>query len=316
VDFTPQIGFQVKLPTMSTQSFLSRLRHNDLLVADGATGTTLIARGLPVGLTAENWVMDRPDQIIQLHKDFINSGANIILTSTFSATPIRLKGTSLVGKSDAINHTAVKLAKSAVGDSPVFIAGSLGPIGQLLKPFGPLEPEDVTTAYAQQARALTAAGVDLLVIETQFDLGEIKAAVKGARSASKLPLVVSISYDRGKRTMMGVSPSQAARELQELPIDMMGINCGHSLEENLQNLVELRNATTKPIWFKPNAGLPRIDSSGNTIYEITPDGMGAQVPAWLAAGAQVVGGCCGTSPEHLAEISRQVASQRLGQVNQ
>ena len=153
------------------------------------------------------------------------------------------------------------------------------------------------------------------MIETQFDLGEIKAAVKGARSASKLPLVVSISYDRGKRTMMGVSPSQAARELQELPIDMLGINCGHSLEENLQNLVELRSATTKPIWFKPNAGLPRIDSSGNTIYEITPDGMGSQVPAWLAAGAQVVGGCCGTSPEHLVEISSQVASQRLGQIN-
>jgi 5-methyltetrahydrofolate--homocysteine methyltransferase len=107
--------------------------------------------------------------------------------------------------------------------------------------------------------------------------------------------------------MMGVSPSQAGKELAGLPVDLVGINCGHSLEENLQDLIELHKVTSKPIWFKPNAGLPRFDSSGKTGYDVTPQEMAAQVPAWLAEGAQIVGGCCGTTPEHLAEIARKVA---------
>ena len=291
---------------MVTQSFLSRIKNNNFLVADGATGTNLIARGLSGGMTAESWVIEQPMNIIQLHKDFINSGADIILTSTFSATSIRLKGTSLEGKADEINRKAVELAQAAVNGSQVYIAGSIGPVGQLLKPYGPLEFEEVRTAYTQQANSLSEAAVDLLVVETQFDLSEIKAAIQGIRSVSSLPLVVSLSYDRGKRTMMGISPNQAGKELEELPVDVIGINCGRSLAENLQNLIDIRQITTKPIWFKPNAGLPHLDSMGKTVYDVTPQGMGSQAPSWLAAGAQVVGGCCGTTPEHLAEISKNV----------
>ncbi len=294
---------------MVNQSFVSRIKNNKILVADGATGTSLMARGLPDGVTAEFWVIEQPGKIIQLHKDFINAGADIILTSTFSATSIRLKGSSLEGKSDEINRRAVELARTAVEGTQVYIAGSLGPVGQLLKPYGPLEFEEVRTAYTQQARSFSEAGVDLLVVETQFDLGEIKAAIQGIRSVSSLPLVVSLSYDRGKRTMMGISPNQAGKELEDLPVDVIGINCGRSLEENLQNLVDLRQNTKKPIWFKPNAGLPHLDSHGKTVYDVTFVQMGSLVPSWLAAGAQVVGGCCGTSPEHLAEISRNVKLQ-------
>lgn len=291
---------------MVNQSFLSQINNNKILVSDGATGTNLIARGLPGGETSETWVIEQPDKIIQLHKDFINAGADIILTSTFSATSIRLQGSSLEGKADDINRKAVELAKAAIDGSQVFIAGSLGPVGQLLKPYGPLEFEEVSTAYAKQARSLSEAGADLLVVETQFDLVEIKAAIQGIRSVSNLPLVVSLSYDRGKRTMMGVSPSQAGKELEGLTVDVIGINCGRSLEENLLNLVEIKQITTKPIWFKPNAGLPHLDSLGKTVYEVTPEGMGSLAPSWLAAGAQIVGGCCGTSPEHLAEIVKNV----------
>ncbi len=298
---------------MPTQSILSRIKNNEILIADGATGTNLIARGLPAGLTAETWVMEQPERIIQLHQEFIHAGADIILTSTFSATPIRLKGSSFDGKADLVNRKAVDLARSAIGNLPVFVAGSLGPVGQLLKPYGPLEPDEVKAAYAQQASALSESGVDLLLIETQFDLAEIKSAIQGIRETSSLPLVVSLSYDRGKRTMMGVSPSQAGRELDGLPVDLVGINCGRSLEENLENLVELRKATTKPIWFKPNAGLPHLDSLGKTQYDITPQGMGSLVPSWMSAGAQIIGGCCGTSPEHLAEISARVNKQNKPQ---
>ncbi len=275
-------------------------------MADGATGTNQIARGLPSGLTAESWVMDHPDRVTQLYDDFVRAGADIILTSTFSASSFRLKNSPLDGKSDLVNKKAVELAKSAAGAAQVYIAGSLGPVGQLIKPYGPLSFDEVKTAYADQARSISDSGADLLVIETQFDMNEVTAAIDGARQVSNLPLVVSLSYDRGRRTMMGVSPTSAAKQLEALPVDMIGINCGRSLDENLNNLVELRQATTKPIWFKPNAGLPHLDSQGKTVYDLTPDAMGALVQSWLDAGAQIVGGCCGTTPEHLREIASHV----------
>jgi 5-methyltetrahydrofolate--homocysteine methyltransferase len=291
---------------MPDQSFLSRIKNRDVLVADGATGTNLIDRGLPSGLTAESWVMEHPDRVILLHQDFISAGADIVLTSTFNASSIRLKNTSLDTKSDMVNKRAVELAKSAVGVAQVYVAGSLGPVGQLIKPYGPLSLDEVRTAYSEQARALTDAGADLLVIETQFDINEVNVAVEGVRQVSTLPLVVSFSYDRGRRTMMGISPTQAARQLNILPVDVLGINCGHSLEENLQNLIELRDLTSKPIWFKPNAGLPHLDPTGKTVYDVTPEAMGLLVQSWLDAGAQIVGGCCGTSPDHLRQISSHV----------
>jgi 5-methyltetrahydrofolate--homocysteine methyltransferase len=290
---------------MPKQSILSRIKNNEVLVADGATGTNLIARGLPSGKTPETWIMEDPDQVIQLHKDFINSGADILLTSTFSATPLRLKGSTLEGKSVEVNRKAVELVKEAIGNAPIYIAGSLGPVGQLIKPFGPLEFDEVMSSYSEQARALSEAGVDILVIETQFDMSEIKAAIQGVHEVSNLPVVASLSYDRGRRTMMGVSPSQAGKELSDQPIDLIGINCGRSLEDNLQDLIELHKVTNKPIWFKPNAGLPHLDSSGQTVYDVSPQEMAAQVLAWLAEGALIVGGCCGTSPGHLAEIARR-----------
>ncbi len=291
---------------MRENTFLSRIKNNEHLVADGATGATLMARGLPAGATSETWVMEQPERIIQLHKEFISAGAQIILTSTFSGSSIRLKGSHLDGMSDQVNRKAVELAHQAAEGTQTYIAGSMGPVGQLIKPYGTLELSEVQEAYAGQARSLTEAGVDLLVIETQFDMSEVKAAIQGVRSVSELPLVVSLSYDRGRKTMMGISPSQAGKELQDLPVDVVGINCGRSLDENLQNLVELKQVTSKPIWFKPNAGLPHIDATGKTSYETTPEMMGAQVPAWLESGAQVIGGCCGTSPEHLQKLSQHI----------
>lgn len=291
---------------MNKHTFLEILHSGRQIVSDGATGTNLIARGLPHGTTAENWVIDQPEQIVRLHAEFIAAGADLILTSTFGATPLRLAGSSLAGRAAEVNQRAVELARQAIGTLPVWIAGSLGPVGGLLKPYGPLEVADVTASYAEQARALADAGADLLAIETQFDLTEAKAAIQGVRSVTDLPLICSFSYDRGRRTMMGVSPTQAARQLADLGIQAIGINCGRSLEENLQNLVELRQATGLPIWFKPNAGLPHVDEQNRTAYSVTPAEMGALAPAWLEAGAQIIGGCCGTTPEHLTHIARAV----------
>jgi len=287
-------------------TFRDRIKSGDVLVSDGATGTNLLARGLPRGVAAETWVMEQPDKIMQLVSDFIEAGADIVLTCTFGASPLRLEETELSGSSIEVNRRAVEIARQAIQDRPVYLGASIGPTGRLLKPYGPLDEEDAFDAYAEQVTALEQAGVDLLVVETQFSLEEARAAVRACHAVGNLPVVCSFSFDRGTRTMMGVKPSQMASELAPLGVDLLGINCGRSLEENLQALKELRQATDLPIWFKPNAGMPEIDENGQARYAITPEEMASKVDDWLAAGAQVVGGCCGTTPEHLRAIARRV----------
>lgn len=291
---------------MSKVPFLQRLDAGEVLISDGATGTNLFARGLPRGLTPENWLFDQPEQILRLHHDFIFAGADIILTDTFGASSIRLQGSSLEGRADEVNRRAAALALQAAQDTSTLVGGSMGPLGQLLKPLGPLAPEEAFASYAEQANALSEAGVDLLVIETQFDIAEATAAIQAARSVSHLPIVASFSYDRGRKTMMGVSPTKAGAKLTELKVDVIGINCGRSLEENLANLVELHQVVTLPIWFKPNAGLPHLDDNNNPTYDFTPQQMGEQATNWVNAGAQIIGGCCGTSPTHLQYIAQAI----------
>jgi 5-methyltetrahydrofolate--homocysteine methyltransferase len=287
-------------------SFLERLQAGQVLVADGATGTNLQQRGLGHGTPSERWVLENPDQIVRLHRDFVTAGTDIILTSTFGATTIRLEQAGLAARSAEINRKAVALARQAAEGTQTLVGGSIGPTGQLLKPLGPLEEADAFTAFATQAMELSEAGVDLLVIETQFDLGEAKTAIRAIRSVTQVALVVSFSYDRGTRTMMGVRPAVMVAELADLGVNVLGINCGRSLEDNRKALVELRSATALPIWFKPNAGLPVLDEEANPTYTVSPEQMGAEAPAWVVAGAQIVGGCCGTSPAHLRAIARAI----------
>jgi len=289
---------------MST--FLEHLRSGQLLIADGATGSNLQMRGLEQGTPSEVWVMENPDPIVRLHRDFVEAGANLVLTSTFGGTALRLEHANLQDRMAELNQRAVALARQAANGAPLFVGGSMGPIGQLLEPLGPLPRVDAVREYAAQASALTAGGADVLVIETQFDLGEATAAIEGARSASALPIVCSFSFDMGKRTMMGHAPSEIAKELTALGVDVIGVNCGKSLDENLANLSEMRAVTNKPLWMKPNAGLPRMGDDDVAIYDVTPAIMGEHAKQWVAAGAQIVGGCCGTSPEHLRAIAQTV----------
>ena len=235
--------------------FIERIKNGDVLVSDGATGTNLQQRGLARGEATESWVLNRPQEILALAQSFVAAGADLILTCTFGATSIRLQAANLQDQVEAINLRAVEIARQAVSPSKGFVAGSIGPTGQMLQPYGTLSYEEAFAAYKQQAALLAQAGVDLLVIETQFDINEAKAAVMAVRSVSDLPLVCSVSFDRGKRTMMGVSPAQVAQEIGALAVDLLGINCGRSLEDNLAALKLLRAETDKPLWFKPNAGL-------------------------------------------------------------
>jgi 5-methyltetrahydrofolate--homocysteine methyltransferase len=289
---------------MATNRFLERLQSGEVLVLDGATGTNLQRRGLPIGMPSDLWVLDNPEGVMQLHRDFLQAGSDILLTDTFGSSRLHLGHAGLVERFEQTNRRAVQLASQVVEGTPALVGGSLGPLGEMLEPYGPLPEAEAHKAYAEQARILAEEGVDLLVVETQFDLNEARAAIRGAKSVCDLPVVCSFSYDRGTRSMMGVKPAQAGKELADEGIVAVGINCGRSLEDNFKALNELRAATGLPIWFKPNAGMPRTDEEGRLHYDVTPEMMAEQVPQWVAAGARLVGGCCGTSPEHLAAIAR------------
>lgn len=285
--------------------FLQRLNTGEILISDGATGTNLQERGLERGTPSEHWVLQKPEMIVKLHKDFINAGADILLTSTFSANRHRISA-ELRDKVDEVNKHAVLLAREAIGDKSIFLAGSIGPLGKLLDPFGTLSRQEGLDAYTEQAKALSNAGVDLIVIETQFDINEANIAIEAVRSVSDKPLVCSFSFDRGVYTMMGINPPKMKEGLYIAKIDVLGINCGRSLEDNLQALKELSCITQIPIWFKPNAGMPIVDDMGDIKYSITPKQMGKASQDWIENGAQIIGGCCGTTPEHLSQIAKFV----------
>ena len=292
-----------------TTSFVERLQAGEVLVADGATGTNLQAVGLPPGTTPEEWVFTEPDRIRALQRSFVEAGSDLILTCTFGGTRIRLKETPFADRAAALNRRAVELAREAAGDRTL-IGGSLGPLGSLLKPFGPIEYDEAVAAYAEQAEALNAGGVDVLVLETHFALDEAQAAVEGARQVSQLPIVVSFSYDRGVRTMMGVKPTQVAEKFKTLGVTAVGANCGTTLE-NMEKIVQEYAAAASGlfIWAKPNAGLPSVEAAtGRSVYSVTPEQMGDFAKRYVALGARIVGGCCGSTPAHVKAIAQAVKS--------
>lgn len=294
-----------------SENFRDVLARGDRLVSDGATGTNYQMRGLERGQAPEQWLYDAPDKVIALHRDFILAGANIILTNTFGSTAMRLAETGISESAAQVNRRAVELACQAIHGERVWVAGSIGPSGALLEPFGALSREDAVAQFGAQAQALAEGGVDLIVIETQFDLGEATAAFEGARAATTVPIIVSFSFDMGTNTMMGLKAAQVAKEMTLLGADAVGVNCGRSLDENLVNLQAMRAATNLPVWMKPNAGLPRMTDDDVAIYDVTPELMGEAAERWLEAGAQIIGGCCGTSPQHLRAIAQAVERLRV-----
>ena len=289
--------------------FLERLNTGEIMVADGATGTNLQAMGIKPGTPPEDLVMDDPDTILKLASAFVEAGSDIILTCTFGGTGLRMKESKYAGRAPEVNKRAVELAREAASSrDDVLVAGSMGPTGALMKPFGPLTPEEVTATYAEQAQALAEGGVDLLLIETMFAFDETDAAFEGARSVTDLPIVVSFSYDRGVATMMGVKPKNVIKKYQDMGAALVGANCGTTLE-NMEKIITEYSETVPafPLWAKPNAGLPEMDLETDiATYKVTPEEMGEFAKKYVALGARVVGGCCGSTPEHVAGIVEAV----------
>ncbi len=294
--------------------FLERLNTGEILVADGATGSNLQKMGLKPGRPPEDLIIDNPDIILNLARSFVEAGSDIILTCTFGGTRMRMKDSKYQDRTPEVNVRAAELArKAASARSDVLVAGSMGPVGALIKPYGPLEAEEVTATFAEQARALADGGVDLLLIETMFAFEETTAAFEGARSVTDLPIVVSFSYDRGTRSMMGVKPKDVIKKYSEMGAALVGANCGTTLE-NMEAVVKEYAATAPnfPLWVKPNAGVPRMDiETEQGVYDMGPEDMAAYSLKYVELGARVVGGCCGNTPEHVAAIAKVVKKQSV-----
>jgi 5-methyltetrahydrofolate--homocysteine methyltransferase len=294
----------VVVPVSATEtSFEQRLAQKGVLVADGATGTNYQSMGMEPGLAPEEWLFVAPDRVVELHRAFADAGADILLTCTFGATPLRLAEGPLAGRAREVNLRAAELAREGAGPDRL-VAGSLGPTGMLIEPYGLLNREDAAAAYAEQAEALAEGGVDLLVLETIFAVEEAVWAVEGITSSSSLPLVVSFSFDMGTRTMMGLAPTDAVEAVVGLGVAGVGTNCGRSLADADLVVAEvLAAAGDVPVWVKPNAGVPKIVGA-EVVYEAGPEMLADHVARYVEQGARIVGGCCGSTPEHIAAIAR------------
>jgi 5-methyltetrahydrofolate--homocysteine methyltransferase len=285
---------------------LDALEAGTILVADGATGTMLQAAGLPVGQPGEAWVLERPEEIVTLHRRYIEAGSQLILTSTFGGTRTRLEKAGLGDQAEEIARRAAGLAREAGGDE-IYVGGDIGPTGEMMAPLGRLTYEAAVDAFAEQARGLAAGGVDCIYVETMSDLNEARAAVEGAQQVSDLPLFVTFSFDTHGRTGMGVTPAQAAGTMAGMGVAGVGANCGHAPEEVLDFLPQMEAAAPGLYLIaKPNAGIPRLVKR-QAVYDAGPERMADLARQYVVLGASIVGACCGSSPEHIAAIRRAVA---------
>lgn len=277
------------------------LSAGQLLVADGATGTMLMAAGLPAGTAPELWNVEQPTQILALHGAYLEAGSQIILTNTFGGSRIKLGKFGLGERAVELNRAAAQLARQAA-EGKAYVAGDIGPSGELMAPMGPLTFETALAAFTEQAAALAEGGVDLIWVETMTDLSEATAAVKAAKQVTDLPVFCSLSFERKARTMMGVSGKQAAEKLWPMGLAAIGANCGEGLEMIPEVLRQMRDvAPQAPLIAKPNAGLPKL-VGGQTVYDVSPEDFARQMKEFIAQGAQIVGACCGSSPAFIREI--------------
>ena len=279
-----------------------RLLQPGVLVADGATGTQLQKAGLPVGAPSELWVLENPEGVRNLHRSYVKAGSEVILTDTFGGTRVKLDKNGMGEKVVEINRKAAQLAREAIGENGI-VLGDMGPTGALLEPLGSLSQENAVKAFAEQAGALAEGGVDGILIETMSDLNEAIAAVKGARQATTLPVLVTLSFDSHGRTMMGVKPAKAAKELSALGVDVIGVNCGRTLTENLAAIQEMHQAVPDAVLMaKPNAGLPHTDGS-DLVYDVTPEIMAEYAQKFADLGVKILGTCCGSTPDHIKAVA-------------
>jgi 5-methyltetrahydrofolate--homocysteine methyltransferase len=297
-------------------SRLLRALEARVLLGDGAMGTELQRAGLPPGGCGEAWNLDHPEAILAIQRRYVDAGSECLITNTFGASRIMLARHDQADRTAAINEAGVDIARQALG-SRGFVLGDIGPFGGLMEPYGEIPREDVERAFREQARALVEAGADAIIIETQTAFEELEIAVLAAREAGAPAVIGSVAFDKmadedDVRTMMGISPEQAAEFMAARGCDIAGLNCGTGVDMAMAAAIvgRYRSACALPVMAQPNAGQPVLEDM-KVLYKETPEQMVAGLPGLLAAGARIVGGCCGSTPEHIRRFREVLEGSRV-----
>lgn len=281
------------------------LAANQTIVADGGMGTMLIGMGLPHGSATEVWNVEQPDKVRSVHREYIRSGAQIILTNSFGGSLHRLEANGIAERCAELNENAARLARLEAdsADHAVVVGGSIGPLGAFFEPIGLLTEETAIEMFAPQISALVAGGVDVLWIETMSDLQEVRAAAAACRRAApQMPFVVTMTFDKNGRTMFGVTPEQAAREVTAMGAVAFGANCGNGTAEVEAVISKMHAAQPDSVLIaKANVGLPRM-VEGRAVYDSPPEMMGSYARSVRDKGARIIGLCCGSTPAHIAAV--------------
>jgi 5-methyltetrahydrofolate--homocysteine methyltransferase len=302
----------MKAQNMKPARLHSILETTGWVLADGATGTNLFRAGLETGYPPELWNVERPEDITALHTSFIDAGSQLILTNSFGGTAHRLRLHAADDRVGELNLAAAKLARQAADDGrdrhghEIVVAGSIGPTGELFEPMGALDHADALAAFTEQAEALAAGGVDLLWIETMSSLEEVKAAIEAA-SAVGLPAASCMTFDTAARSMMGVTPADFASKSIGFGADYVGANCGIGPAELLHSVSEIITTASVPVIAKGNCGIPAY-LDGAIHYHGTPELMADYACLARDAGVRIIGGCCGTTPDHVAAMRAALVS--------
>ncbi len=301
---------------MARPTFTEALASRPWLLADGATGTNYFQMGLESGDAPEMWNFEHPERVRSLHRRFIEAGADIILTNTFGGNRHRLKLHNAQDQVREINIAAAKNARAEADavDRPVYVGGSIGPTGEIMEPIGSMSHEEASNAFSEQAKALKEGGADVLWIETMSSEEELKAAVEGAAIAG-LPIVTTMSFDTNGRTMMGITPKAFGALTALLPVQpvAIGANCGVGASELVATVLGISEARPDAaVVAKGNCGVPQY-VDGHIHYTGTPELMADYARIALDAGAKIIGGCCGTSPEHLAAMRKSLENYTRGE---
>lgn len=294
---------------MTEKTFLSALKYDRPLIGDGAMGTMLHSRGIGFERCFDELNLSDPAVVAEIHREYIDAGAQIIQTNTFGANRFKLAKNNLESKLVEINKAGVELARRVIAASfkQVFLAGDVGPLGVRLAPFGRVQPEQARQAFKEQISALVSAGIDLVIIETMTDLYEIREAILASRSvAPHLPILASMTFTRDDRTLLGDDPCKVAREIKSFGADLTGINCSGGPEQILRILKQMVSVVPDQKYsVMPNAGFPE-QVSGRIFYPAAPEYLGGYAIAFWQAGASVIGGCCGTTPGHILAIHNAI----------
>ena len=276
------------------------------VILDGATGTNLQKAGMPVGVCPEQWILENPGVLIELQERYVEAGTDILFAPTFTASRIKLEEYGLENSLVQMNRELVALSKRAAGGR-AYVAGDLTMTGRQLYPLGDLMFEDLVEVYKEQAKVICEAGADLFVVETMMSLQECRAAVIAIREVCDLPIMVSLTYNEDGRTLYGTDPATAVIVLQSLGADAVGLNCSTGPEAMIDPVQQMAEYATIPLLAKPNAGMPEL-CDGVTVYRTTPEEFASVGAKLVEAGAAIIGGCCGTTPEHIRALKQAVGS--------